>query len=108
MLRLSQQLTANAMDVKGLHSSNSLSDQSDHRSLINSTGLSFLGTWLLQGRGGGGGRPIPATDVVQRRVMNFFIVRVTEHGNRLPREAVESLSLETFKTCLDMFLCGLS
>ena len=38
---------------------------------------------------------------------NFFTVRVTEHCNRLPREAVESPSLEIFKTCLYAFLCDL-
>jgi len=36
---------------------------------------------------------------------NFFIVRATEHWNNLPREAVESPSLQIFKTCLDAYLC---
>ncbi|KFV74415.1 hypothetical protein N308_04920, partial [Struthio camelus australis] len=35
---------------------------------------------------------------------NFFSVRVTEHWNRLPREAVESPSLEIFQTHLDAIL----
>ena len=38
---------------------------------------------------------------------NFFPLRVTEHWNRLPREAVESPSLEIFQTRLDKVLCSL-
>ena len=37
---------------------------------------------------------------------HFFLVRVTEHCNGLPREVVGS-PLETFKTCLDTFLSDL-
>jgi len=32
---------------------------------------------------------------------------VTEYWNRLPREAVESSSLEIFKILMDAFLCNL-
>jgi len=38
---------------------------------------------------------------------NFFPLRVTEPWHRLPREAVESPSLEILKTCLDAVLCSL-
>jgi len=38
---------------------------------------------------------------------NFFPLRVTEHWNRLPREVVDSLSLEMFKTLLDKVLYNL-
>jgi len=38
---------------------------------------------------------------------NFFPLRETERWNRLPREVVESPSLEIFKNRLAAFLCGL-
>ena len=38
---------------------------------------------------------------------NFFTVRVMEHWKRLPREGVDSPSLEIFKTHLDAYLCSL-
>ena len=38
---------------------------------------------------------------------NSFTWRVTEHWHRLPREAVESPSLETFRNHLDAILCNL-
>ncbi|KFQ15075.1 hypothetical protein N330_00957, partial [Leptosomus discolor] len=36
-----------------------------------------------------------------------FTLRVTEHWNRLPREALDPPSLETFKPHLDAVLCDL-
>jgi len=38
---------------------------------------------------------------------NFFTLRVMKHWNRLPRELVESPSLEIFKTRVDKVLCSL-
>jgi len=38
---------------------------------------------------------------------NFFTLRVAEHWNRLPRDVVDSPSLEIFKTRLDKVLCSL-
>jgi len=38
---------------------------------------------------------------------NFFPLRVTEPWPRLPREVVESPSLEIFQPCLDKVLCSL-
>jgi len=38
---------------------------------------------------------------------DFFPLRVTEPWRRLPREVVESPSLEIFRSCLDKVLCSL-
>jgi len=38
---------------------------------------------------------------------DFFTLRVTEPWNRLPKEVVESPSVERFKNCLDEVLCNL-
>ena len=37
----------------------------------------------------------------------LFMIKVTQHWNRLPRQVVESPSMEIFKTCLDAYLCDL-
>lgn len=36
-----------------------------------------------------------------------FTLRVAEHGSRLPREVLETSSLETFKIHLEAFPCSL-
>ena len=42
-----------------------------------------------------------------KNMKNLFTLWVTEHWDRLPREAVESPSLEIFKTPMDAFLHNL-
>ena len=42
-----------------------------------------------------------------KNMQKNFTVRVTEHQNRLPREVVQSPSMEIFKTHLDAYLCDL-
>jgi len=44
---------------------------------------------------------------LKHRKFQFLILRVTEPWNRLPREAVDSPSLEILKTRLDKVLCSL-
>jgi len=38
---------------------------------------------------------------------NFFTIRAAEHWQRLPREVIESPSMEIVKTRLDAYLCDL-
>lgn len=37
----------------------------------------------------------------------FFTMRMIEHWNRLPKEVLESFSLQLFKVCQGTFLCDL-
>ena len=41
-------------------------------------------------------------------MQNFFSINVTEHWNRLPREALEFPSMEIFKACLEIYMHYLS
>ena len=55
----------------------------------------------------GNGHKLKQRKLQQNMRKNFFPLRVTEPWPRLPREVVESPSLEIFKTRLDGVLCSL-
>jgi len=58
-------------------------------------------------RTGGNGHKLKRRKCCLNMRKNFFPLRVTEPWNWLPKEVVESCSLEIFKTLLDKVLCSL-
>jgi len=59
---------------------------------------------VLSDRTRGNGHKLKHGKFLLNTRKNFFTLRVMEHWNRLPREAVESPSLEIYKTRLDAVL----
>jgi len=55
----------------------------------------------------GNGHKLRHRKFQQNMRKNFFTLRVMEPWHKLPREVVESPSLEIFKTRLDKVLCSL-
>jgi len=56
---------------------------------------------------GGNGHKLKHRKFRLKMRKNFFPLRVTEHWSRLPREVVDSSSLEILKTGLEKVLCSL-
>ena len=79
--------------------------------------LTLLGCWLLSNlrklkcypgtRTRGSGHKLKHRKFQLNMGKNFITLRVTAHWNRLPGEAVDSPSLEIFRTRLDKVLCSL-
>ena len=58
-------------------------------------------------RRGDSGQKLEHSNIHTNTRKNLFTARVMVHRKRLPREVVESPSLEIFKTHLDTFLCNI-
>jgi len=59
------------------------------------------------GRTRGNGHKLKQREFHLNTKKNLFSLRVIKYWNRLPRGAVDSPSLEIFKTYLDVALCSL-